>query len=107
LFAAHRGLEEAMKASTAFEEVKRQAALDIDDERLYIVRGDTLGTEQDLYLETVVRGAQRDDPSDPYRRVYLELDDEVRILVDERVAVAAGKRPQTRLAGEGSEGGTA
>lgn len=106
-FAASRGLEEAMKASTAFEEVKREAALDIDGERLYIVRGDTLGSEEDLYLETIVRGAQRDDPNDPYRRVYLELDDELRTRVDERVARAAGEPPGTRLAGGGTEGGTA
>jgi hypothetical protein len=106
-FAANRGLEHAMKGSTAFQEVKREAALDIDDERLYIVRGDTLGSEEDLYLETIVRGAQRDDPNDPYRRVYLELDDELRMRVDERVAGAASERHGTRLAGGGTEGGMA
>jgi hypothetical protein len=74
--AEHRELGHAMRSSSAFEAVKREAALDIDEERLYIVRGDTLGTEEELFLEAVVRGAQRDEAEDPYRRVYLELDDQ-------------------------------
>ena len=83
--AANRWLIDAMQSSTAFEAVKRGAALDIDDERLYIVRGDTLGSEEDLFLEAVVRGAQCDDPTDPVRQVYLELDDHQRAIVDERI----------------------
>ncbi len=79
-----------MRSSSAFEAVKREAALDIDEERLYIVRGDTLGTEEDLFLEAVVRGAQRDDSEDPYRQVYLELGEEGRALVDERVERTEG-----------------
>ena len=82
---ANRWLVDAMRSSTAFEAVKREAALDIDDERLYIVRGDTLGSEQELYLEALVRGAQCDNPTDPVRQVYLELDDHQRAVIDERI----------------------
>ncbi len=96
-----------MRSSSAFEAVKREAALDIDEERLYIVRGDTLGTEEDLFLEAVVRGAQRDDAEDPYRRVYLELDDEGRALVDERVERATGHVAGASSGGTGTEGGMA
>ena len=83
--AANRWLVDAMRSSAAFEAVKGEAALDIDDERLYIVRGDTLGSEEELYLEALVRGAQCDDPTDPVRRVYLELDDHQRAIVNERI----------------------
>lgn len=96
--AAHPSLAEAMRTSTAFDGIRRQALLDIDGERLYIVRGDTLGSEEELFVEALVRGAQHGvsggprpaptdpaDPSDPDRALYLELTDEQRALVDERV----------------------
>jgi hypothetical protein len=82
---AHPALRRAMEASSAFRDIKRQAALDVDEERLYIVRGDTLGSAEDLFVEAVVRGAQQVDPDDRYRAVYLELDDQVRALIDQRV----------------------
>lgn len=83
---SHPGLAHAMASSPAFAAIKDRAALDIDDEeRLYIVRGDTLGDEEDLFVETLVRGAQASDPDDPYRAVYEQLDDELRAVVDRRV----------------------
>ncbi len=96
-----------MRSSSAFDAVKREAALDIDEERLYIVRGDTLGTEEDLFLETVVQGAQRDDADDPSRQVYLELDDEQRALVDERIGRAVGQQVHGGPAAGGTEGAMA
>lgn len=105
--ARHGELADAMRASSAFETVKRDAALDIDEERLYIVRGDTLGSEEDLFLETLVRGAQRDDPDDPARQVYLELDDDQRALVDERIGRGVGQRAHGGPAAGGTQGGLA
>jgi hypothetical protein len=69
----------------AFELLKEQASLDIDGERLYIVRGDTLGSEADLLLEALVVGAQLDDPTDPRRALYLDLDDGLRMSIDARI----------------------
>jgi hypothetical protein len=95
--AAHPSLAEAMRTSAAFDAIRRQALLDIDGERLYIVRGDTLGSEEELFVEALVRGARggrgaarpgptdSPDPGDPDRALYLELTDEQRALVDERV----------------------
>jgi hypothetical protein len=74
-----------MRSSKAFAAIREVAALEIDAERLYIVRGDTLGDEEDLFLETLVRGAQASDPDDPNRAVYLELEDEMREVIDQRI----------------------
>ena len=74
-----------MRSSAAFEAIRDKATLEIDAERLYIVRGDTLGDEEDLFLETLVRGAQASDPNDPNRKVYLELDKDMREVIEQRV----------------------
>jgi hypothetical protein len=85
----HPGLERAMSASDLFGRIRDDAALVVDAERLYIVRGDTLGDEADLYLETLVRGARSDHPDDPNRAVFLELDDELRGIVMRRAEGSA------------------
>lgn len=82
---SYPGLVRSMHSSAAFAGIRDQAALEIDAERLYIVRGDTLGDEEDLFLETLVRGAQASDPDDPNRVVYLDLDDEMREVIDQRM----------------------
>jgi hypothetical protein len=83
---SHPGLARAMQSAATFAAIKDRAALDIDDdERLYIVRGDTLGDEEDLFVEALVRGAQSEDPADLNRALYLEIDDEARQAVDQRV----------------------
>lgn len=88
---ANPGLEAAMRTSEPFARVRQGAVLELDDERLYIVRGDTLGDEAELFVETVVRGAQASDPSDPTREVYLELDDGLRALVRQRIEGATAR----------------
>jgi hypothetical protein len=74
-----------MAESPAFAEVRERAALEIDDEPLYIVRGDTLGDEEELFVETLARGVHSDDPNDPNRVVYLGLDDELQEVVRQRI----------------------
>jgi hypothetical protein len=91
----HPGLEDAMRASERFARLREGALLEVDEERLYIVRGDTLGDEADLYLETLVRGARSERPDDPNRAVFLELNDELQDVVRRR---AEGSAP------EGTEG---
>ena len=82
---SHPGLVRVMASSEAFASIKDGAALEIDGVREFIVRGDTFGEEEDLFVETLVRGAQSTDPNDPSRVVYEQLDDELRAVVDERV----------------------
>ena len=87
----HPGLERAMSASEGFAWIRDAAVLEVDAERLYIVRGDMLGEEADLYLETLVRGARSERPDDPNRAVFLELDDELQEAVRRR---AEGSAPE-------------
>ena len=79
------GLARVMASSDAFAAIREGAALEIDGVREFIVRGDTLGDEEDLFVETLVRGAQASDPNDPTRVVYEELDEQLREVVDQRV----------------------
>lgn len=74
-----------MASSSSFGVLRDRTVLEIDAERLYIVRGDTLGDEEDLFLEALIRGAQASDATDPYRAVYLDLDDEMREVIDQRM----------------------
>jgi hypothetical protein len=87
----HPGLERTMSTSERFARIRDGAVLEVDAERLYIVRGDTLGDEADLYLETLVRGACSERPDDPNRAVFLELDDELQDVVRRR---AEGSAPE-------------
>jgi len=92
---AHPTLSAAMGASVAFPPLRDGAAIEVDDERLYIVHGDTLGDVEDLYLESLVRGALATDEDDPNRAVYLELEPPARALVDQRLS-DAGMVPRRR-----------
>ena len=83
---AHPGLRRAMAELPAFAEVRERAALEVDDEPLYIVGGDTLGDEEELFVETLARGVHSDDPNDPNRVVYLGLDDELQDVVRQRIS---------------------
>ena len=85
----HPGLERTMSASERFARIRDDTALEVDAERLYIVWGDTLGDEADLYMETLVRGARSDRPDDPNRAVFLELDDELQEVVRRRAEGSA------------------
>ena len=78
-FAAHTELRRKMAASSAFPRVKQANLLEIDGEELYIVKGDALGDEEELYVEAVIRGAAGQDELN--REVFAELDDEERELI--------------------------
>lgn len=88
LLDTYPGLRAAMGASSAFHEIRARAALEIDGESLYVVRGDTLGEEDDLYVDALVRGAVSTS-DDAYRRLFLELDPALRRPVEAR----AGLKP--------------
>lgn len=54
---AHPEIHHRMKTSKVFSHLKQSALVELDGEELYIVKGDTLGDEEDLYIEAVIRGA--------------------------------------------------
>lgn len=70
-FASHPQIKRRMADSEAFDRVKSQARVEIDGEVLYVVKGDVLGDEDELLVETVIRGAN--DQGSQHRAVYLEL----------------------------------
>lgn len=81
-FASHPDIRQRMAESEAFERVKSQARVDIDDEVLYIVKGDTLGEEDELFIETVIKGAN--DQGSLNQEVYRDLSEDQRRLILER-----------------------
>lgn len=70
-FAARPELRERMAQSEAFQEIKRAARIEIDDEELYLVRGDAFGEEEELFVEAVIRGAAGQGEAN--RRLHAEL----------------------------------
>ena len=81
---AHPQLRQAMSESKIFEQVKNAASLTIDEEQLYIVKGDALGDEDDLYLDALARGAKPSTQDELSRSLFLELDDELKAIVMRR-----------------------
>lgn len=80
--ASHPDIRQRMAESEAFERVKSQARVEIDDEVLYIVKGDTLGEEDELFIETVIKGAN--DQGSLNQEVYRDLSEDQRRLILER-----------------------
>jgi hypothetical protein len=81
---AHPELREAMRQSEPFSRIRDQSALRVDEETQYIVRDDTLGGEDDLFLDALARGSAAQDDDD-YRALYLGLDESLRSLVNSRL----------------------
>jgi hypothetical protein len=81
-FLAERpALREARGRSTVWPDILTSAAVRIRGERLYVVRGDTLGGEDELFLDRLARGA-REAGSDPLSRaLFLELPPELQEIV--------------------------
>ncbi|HYJ81038.1 MAG TPA: hypothetical protein VEW03_15605 [Longimicrobiaceae bacterium] len=85
LVSQHPELRELMSRSSNFRHIKDEAVLSVDNTPEYIVRGDTLGSEEDLFVEALVRGAVAPDPDDPYRALFLELSETSRSVLQERL----------------------
>lgn len=84
----HPELRAAMSESKMFQELKGHSAMDVDGERLYVVRGDTLGDEDDFYLDSLIKGSSPQGEGEIYslsRELFLELDDRLKNLILERL----------------------
>lgn len=77
-------LRRAMRESKVFDRIKLQAAFQIDGERLYIVKSDALGGEDDLFLDALAEGSRKDAADELRRALFLELDDARRELLNKR-----------------------
>ena len=81
----HPELRAAMHRSGSFPRIREESAIVVDDETQYIVRGDALGSEDDLFLDALAKGSAAQDPEDVYRALYLELDEPLRSLLNSRL----------------------
>jgi len=73
-----------MAASRSFTELKGRKLLGNDEEeeeQLYIVRGDTLGGEEELYVDAIFRGSNPEGSDELSRRLFLELDERSQSLI--------------------------
>ena len=76
---AHPGLRHKMVESDAFSQIKRSAVLEIDGERLYIVKGDAQGDEEELFIEAVLNGAAGQGKLN--RQLFAELEEDEKKLI--------------------------
>ena len=70
----------------AFAEVRERAALEVDDEPLYIVGGDTLGDEEELFVETLAGPASIPTTRMTRFASCTWLDDELQDVVRQRIS---------------------
>lgn len=80
----HPELREQMAASETFRALKKRAALPLEGEQLYIVRGDMQGDEDELYLDALARGSNSLTKDALARNLFLELDEPHRELISNR-----------------------
>src|SRR3982750_1853270 len=87
----HPALREAMARSQKLTELKKRLALpkddetDAEEEQLYTVRGDTVGDEDELYVDALVRGSNPDSQDKLAREVFLETDLPLQALIIEKL----------------------
>jgi hypothetical protein len=78
---AHPSLREARARSSIWPKLRDRAALELGGTRMFLVAGDTLGDEDDLFLGELARGATEEDASSLSRALFLELPTELRSTV--------------------------
>jgi len=81
---AHPELRRMMSESEDFAELKKQAELEVDEDKFYIVKGDVLGGEDELYLDALAAGAKSASQDELRRRMFLELSDDLKSAVMKR-----------------------
>ena len=89
----HPGLRKAMAESESFAELKSRSSLDdFAGHTIYLVN-DTQGDEDALYVDALAKGAKgllknqsERQAEDIYRKLYLELDERLRSIVEEEIA---------------------
>ncbi|MFY9618252.1 MAG: hypothetical protein WAM70_08045 [Pyrinomonadaceae bacterium] len=80
----HPELRAFMTASEKFRDIKKRKSLVIDGEQLYVVQGDMQGDEDDLFVDTIVRGSNSATREELARSLFLELNDRQKDLIMKR-----------------------
>jgi hypothetical protein len=82
---AHAKLRDARDRSSVWPRIKEQARLAFGKGTTYLVHGDVLGGEAELYLDRLARGA-REAGADPLSRaLFLELPPDLQAVVHQDV----------------------
>lgn len=87
----HPALRDAMSKSQKLPELKKRVALpkdnanDTEEEQLYIVRGDTVGDEDELYVDALARGSNPATQDVLARELFLETDPNLQGLVKDQL----------------------
>jgi hypothetical protein len=89
----HPELRAAMIRSPSFERLKQKAFLDeVKGEKIYLVN-DTQGSEDDLYVDALVKGFKglvkrklMEGKDAIYRDLFLELDDRLQAIVEKELS---------------------
>jgi hypothetical protein len=85
LLEAHPELRTVMERSETFRRIADRARLVIDGRTSYVVRGDTLGTVEELFVDALSRGSSPEGSDPLSRALFLELAPELQEAVRRRV----------------------
>lgn len=90
----HAELVAARERSTVWPRIKADAAIRVADADLFVIGGDTLGGEEELFLDRLARGARLSSDA-PSRELFLELSEALQALV-RRELLLEGPRDRGR-----------
>jgi hypothetical protein len=78
---AHPELRAAQTRSEVFPRIREQASLAVAGRQFYLVHGDILGGEEELFLDRLARGARDKGADRLSRELFLELSPELQEVV--------------------------
>ncbi|XYI01373.1 hypothetical protein ACMHYB_17120 [Sorangium sp. So ce1128] len=81
LLEAHPELLALLDRSETFRRVEERYRIEIGGRTLYLVRGDTLGSREDLLVDALVRGSVPEGADPLSRALFLELPGHLREVI--------------------------
>jgi hypothetical protein len=100
----HRALRDARDRSAVWLRIRATSGFELQGRRLYVVGGDTLGGEDELYLDRLARGARAAGSDELSRELYLELPEELKKVVDNELLRQPLQDVSPETSGEDSDG---
>ena len=73
LLRAHPALQALLDRSEIFRRIAEGARIDLDGRTHFLVRGDTLGSREELLVDALCRGASPESSDPLSRALFLEL----------------------------------
>ena len=85
LLREHPELRALMDGSETFRRITERARIVVDGVTHYLVRGDTLGSREDLFIDSLSRGASPEGSDPLSRALFLELPAPLKDVIRRRV----------------------